>query len=442
MSHRYASLLAVGVLACSGCSTSEEHSPGEGPAAWETGTNPDWRGNGGGRESAAPGGAGDSEGAVPAGGGTKSGPGSTSGPGTVTTPQPGTLTAGTFDDHLNPAVFDGFLGSFGQSLPAGTPALAKRALIRVRTATGGPASQAQIVVHGDGKTLLSTSAGTDGRALYLPARDGEATSGTYTVRANYGSDTTQGTFTLGQGDWTLTLPAGAPLPVKLDLAFVVDVTGSMSDELTFLKAETAHIADQVNASFPGVDVRYGLIVYRDAGDQFITRGYGFTDLASFHAFLAQQSADGGGDYPEAVHVAFEEAATKLPWRTGNVARILFHIADAPPHDDAFAATFDALAQLRALGVRIYPVAASGVADLAELVMRSAAFMTLGRYVFLTDDSGVGDSHALPHIPCYDVARLENAMIRMISSELAGTLIQPDPSQVIRSVGTSVDGVCQ
>jgi hypothetical protein len=34
------------------------------------------------------------------------------------------------------------------------------------------------------------------------------------------------------------------------------------------------------------------------------------------------------------------------------------------------------------------------------------------------------------------------MIRTISSELAGTLIQPTAPQVLRTIGNPVDGVCQ
>ena len=143
-----------------------------------------------------------------------------------------------------------------------------------------------------------------------------------------------------------------------------------------------------------------------------------------------------------MHTALQEAAQELPWRPGYVARMVFLMADAPPHDDKVEPTFAAVSALRHNGVRIYPVAASGVADLAEYVMRTSAFVTLGRYVFLTDDSGVGNAHAEPKVPCYDVEKLQSAMVRLISSELAGKLIAPEPTDILRSVGESVDGVCQ
>ena len=42
-------------------------------------------------------------------------------------------------------------------------------------------------------------------------------------------------------------------------------------------------------------------------------------------------------------------------------------------------------------------------------MRQAALVTNGRYLFLTDDSGVGLSHAEPNIACYRVTSLKSLL---------------------------------
>jgi hypothetical protein len=68
--------------------------------------------------------------------------------------------------------------------------------------------------------------------------------------------------------------------------------------------------------------------------------------------------------------------------------------------------------------------------------------TLGRYLFLTDDSGVGGSHMEPTIPCYNVQRLNNLVYRVIASELDGYRIAADPAEILRSVGTPEEGVCK
>ena len=199
----------------------------------------------------------------------------------------------------------------------------------------------------------------------------------------------------------------------------------MSDELEYLKVEIDSIARAVYEMFPNVDQRYSLIVYRDDGDDYVTRVFDFTDsLDGFRTTLAAQSASGGGDYPEAVHRALEHAG-ELDWRDGDTARVLFLVGAAPPHDAFAGQAIDAVETLRAQGVRIFPVASSGVKFKAEFVMRAASFLTLGQYLFLTDHSGVGNPHAEPHVPDYRVERLNRLMIRMITSELCGRRLSPE-----------------
>jgi hypothetical protein len=67
-------------------------------------------------------------------------------------------------------------------------------------------------------------------------------------------------------------------------------------------------------------------------------------------------------------------------------------------------------------------------------MRTAALLSGARYLFLTDDSGVGLPHAEPHIPFYRVERLDRLIIRMIASELAGRHLEPKPEEILRTVG--------
>jgi hypothetical protein len=85
-------------------------------------------------------------------------------------------------------------------------------------------------------------------------------------------------------------------------------------------------------------------------------------------------------------------------------------------------------------VHIYPVAASGQDDLGEYTMRTVAEVTGGRYLFITNDSGIGGGHAEPHIPCYFVTTLESAMRRMISTEVGGDYVAPPASEIIRTSG--------
>jgi len=173
----------------------------------------------------------------------------------------------------------------------------------------------------------------------------------------------------------------------------------------------------------------------------VSRSFDFTeDLSRFEDVLGRQSAGGGGDYPEAMDAALDDTS-RLSW-SQDAAKVVFLVADAPPHAEQMRRTMDAVDDLRGMGAAFYPVAASGVASEAEIVMRAAAAGTGGQYVFLTDDSGVGNTHAEPHIPCYEVQSLRDVMIRMVHTELAGERIAADGQRTIRSVGRSDEGVCE
>jgi hypothetical protein len=87
------------------------------------------------------------------------------------------------------------------------------------------------------------------------------------------------------------------------------------------------------------------------------------------------------------------------------------------------------------------VASSGVNEMTELTMREAAQLTGGRYLFLTDDSGIGGEHKEPSIPCYFVTHLDQAILRMVDIELSGMYREPTASEIVRTGGDPQDGAC-
>ncbi|MEZ6111822.1 MAG: VWA domain-containing protein [Pirellulaceae bacterium] len=351
--------------------------------------------------------------------------------------QSGLLTAGSFDDIARFDSFRDFLSKTMQNDPRETYprfAIGQRVVIEVVDGQGQPVGDARVVVQSsesaqanDRKSLLDLRTGSDGRVMLLTGMDGNSADGEFvvTVTPPNGDKSSTHTRSSDEATWKITLDAVEhAAPKQLDLALVIDTTGSMGDELEYLKVEIDSISAAIARMFPEVDQRYAVILYRDEGDEYVTRAFDFTDsLLTFRETLAEQSANGGGDYPEAMHLALEQAAD-LSWRERNTARVMFLVGDAPPHDQHAARAMSAAQRLREQGVRAYPIAGSGVAWQAEFIMRATSFLTMGQYLFLTDHSGVGNPHAKPHVPEYQVERLDRLMIRMIASELAGKRLAP------------------
>jgi len=228
----------------------------------------------------------------------------------------------------------------------------------------------------------------------------------------------------------------------LDISLVVDTTGSMGDELEYLQTEFLAISQTIEANYPNAEQRWSLVAYRDRGDAYVVRPFDFeTEPEVFRSRLAEQGPGGGGDIPEAPDAAFE-AMNQLSWRSGDAtARLAFWVADAPHHDDKAPVLKAAIEAAQAQGVHIYPVASSGINELMELTMRSAAQLTGGRYLFLTDDSGVGGAHKEPSIPCYFVTKLDSAILRMVDIEMTGVYREPTSAELIRAGGNPQSGAC-
>ena len=71
-----------------------------------------------------------------------------------------------------------------------------------------------------------------------------------------------------------------------------------------------------------------------------------------------------------------------------------------------------------------------------------AAVTQSRYLFLTDDSGVGLPHDEPDVPCYVVTRLDGLIERVVASLLVGHRVEPQPEAIIPRTGDYDRGVCR
>ena len=214
----------------------------------------------------------------------------------------------------------------------------------------------------------------------------------------------------------LKIPVACDFSPMLDIAFVVDATGSMGDEIRYLKSELADVIRQVKQDNRQLGVRLGSVFYRDFRDAYVTRTFPFDkSLKKNIEFIKNQSADGGGDTPEAVPEGLEAAIDSMAWSEGAVARLLFLVLDAPPH----LTTKDVeklhrlVAKAAQKGIRIIPIASSGVDQNTEYLMKVFAIATGGTYTFLTDDSGIGGEHLKATTEKHEIELLNALLTRLI-----------------------------
>ena len=346
----------------------------------------------------------------------------------------GILTCG---EHSDLASLDEFRALFEKSEVWKTEAAAYKSYaydsfkVNVTLADGAPAFNVPVYLAKgqDGETVCIARTDINGRAVL-------------TVPGLYAGEKDQLVVRVGGvskpfgDDLAFTVDSGSEVR-SLDLMFMIDTTGSMSDELEYLKAEFRNVIRRICSAAPegtAFSVRTSVNFYRDEGDEYVLRAFDFTDDVSRSLTeLSAQYADGGGDFPEAVHVALE-SMVEHEWREDAV-KLCFLVLDAPCHSDSEVQGVStsinrSLQQAEAQGIRIIPIASSGITETAEMLFRSYAVQTNGTYIFLTDHSGVGGEHKDPtDIQDYEVELLNECMVRVVSEFCGLTYVKaPAPKQ--------------
>jgi hypothetical protein len=186
------------------------------------------------------------------------------------------------------------------------------------------------------------------------------------------------------------LPPPAKAPV-IEVAFVLDTTGSMSGLIEGAKQKIWSVANQLASGSPTPKIRIALVGYRDRGDAYVTRIHGLTDdIDGVYAKLQAFEAGGGGDTPESVNQALHEAVNHLGWSSGqDVYKVIFLVGDAPPHldyqDDVQYTTSVRLARER--GIVVNTVQCGTLAE-ATPIWREIASSGSGRYAAIRQDGGM------------------------------------------------------
>ena len=311
------------------------------------------------------------------------------------------LRAGTTDDN---AEFDSFLEYLSESreglgeqvmtLPVGS-----RSLLAITDADGQPIPGARVTfLEEAGGTVVwrATTYGDGQLPVYRDMLEGgerplllEIESNGETHRHHWDGSSVAQVIRLGIKN------KDVPTEIVLDVVFAIDTTGSMGDEILRIKRSLLTVTEKLRNLDAEFDLRYGAVLYRDIGDAYVTKAHPFTpDIAAFDKALQSVEAGGGGDGPESLNQALAVAIDGVEWREG-AAKVVFLIADAPPHMD-YENDVPYGQSLRAAvaeGIRIHAVAASGLGEAGSFVFRQIAQFCRGKFIFIEYGNDIAQSAA-------------------------------------------------
>lgn len=348
-------------------------------------------------------------------------------------PAPASLRAGSTDDNDRWLDYLAYRRKFlATVIPAHDLDIGDRHVIRVLDENGRPVQGARLdVIDEGGAPMVDLRTYADGRSLFFPRLSSNPGARSYRLKVTARNGvTTETTIDRSKAAVPVTLSGanaavnGQRPPVKLDVQFLIDTTGSMQDEIDRLRTNMLAVSRSIAALPTKPDVRFAMTVYRDCGDAFVSRSYEFDgDVNRFTGELNTVRAAGGGDLPEALNQGLHDAVTRPGWRGDDTVKMVFLVADAAPHldyaNDADYALDTLVAARR--GIKIDPIASSGLDDAGEYVFRQLAQLTLGRFVFLTygaDGVSPGDRRPDLNVDAYDTLPLDLLVTRLVQEEVA------------------------
>jgi hypothetical protein len=182
-----------------------------------------------------------------------------------------------------------------------------------------------------------------------------------------------------------------PAKPRMEVCFVLDTTGSMSGLIEGAKQKIWSIANEMVSAKPAPELRLGLIGYRDRSDDYVVKSFDLTnDIDAVYANLRGFAAAGGGDTPESVNEALNEAVTRMSWSTDrSVLKIIFLVGDAPPHMDyANAPKYPDICQAAMKKDLIINTVQCGTMGETTPVWKEIAKLSEGSYAAIAQEGGM------------------------------------------------------
>jgi hypothetical protein len=349
------------------------------------------------------------------------------------------LKAGTVDDNAKFSEYLQYLRNY--SGKSGLPFdVTERYIINVIDGSAHSVANANIKIYDGQNLVFEGKTYSNGQLLFFPRAIRKAEQvNQFEVIAEKDGQIIRRSFLRSAADqqnqqvengatWTLDFKdkvASTLETPNLDLLFLLDSTGSMGGEIRKIQQTISDISYQISQLPGSPKIRYGVVTYRDRGDSYVTRKFGFTEnLGDFSNFLNSISAGGGGDYPESLNEALHVAVQTMNWNKADAVRLAFLVADAPPHldyNDDYKYT-DELDEAVKRGIKVYAIGASGLDKMGEYVFRQLAEVTMAQYLFITrggDEGKPGSGGPASNTNVdYQERSLDKLVVNIVQRELA------------------------
>lgn len=233
----------------------------------------------------------------------------------------------------------------------------------------------------------------------------------------------------------------ADLIGQVDVAFVVDTTGSMGPFIDAARRHIRRLVEEIGEK-GDLDLRLAVVEYRDHPPQettFVTRPHAFGDGGALQAALELLQPAGGGDAPEAVLDGLLTAAN-LQWRP-EADHLCYLVGDAPPHGylaagDAWPhgcpcrATPNGVVELlRGRGIQLHAIALHSAPELVQS-FRDLSEGCGGTLTETHDDPEGAVAAAAPPL-AMAMRTIDSAREYMVAADVAGSM---DPEAIAPIMG--------
>jgi len=334
------------------------------------------------------------------------------------------LSAGEIDDNRH---FDDFAAFLRQTPHSHLEPMdvSERLFVRVLDVDDRPVPNAEVEFRTQGRSVFRGRTYANGWTLFHPrsvaAVGNEAA---FDVEVRAGRSVQQHVVLRHTKErWQVKIPEARVLPPRpiLEVVFLLDTTASMADEIQQLQTTILKVSSDL-ASLPGQpQLRLGLVLFRDDGDEYVTKLFPLTsDVQAFRTILADVEAGGGGDIPERLEIGLHRTVHEMQWSDTSL-RLVFLIGDAPPHPRAknTHSYAEDIAAAVARGIKVFPVASSGLNSEGEVVFRQLAQFTMAKFIFLTyGASGRETPHDIKP-GSFQPESLDRLVVRIVREELSG-----------------------